>query len=99
MDYNYNNVDWNNTFINSDEVRGWGIRCLRERHRKEYIKKRDDAYAVALVGAILLTVGACVMMDSFEKAGKCQGVLNTINEVVDKAAFDMAADEGYKILK
>ena len=95
----YNRVDWNNTFINSDEVRGWGIRCLRERHRKEYIKKRDDAYAVALVGAILLTVGACVMMDSFEKAGKYQGILNTINEAVDKAAFDMAADEGYKILK
>ena len=95
----YNRVDWDNTFINSDEVRGWGIRCLRERHRKEYIKKRDDAYAVALVGAILLTVGACVMMDSFEKAGKYQGILNTINEAVDKAAFDMAADEGYKILK
>lgn len=39
------------------------------------------------------------MMDSFEKAGKYQGVLNVINEAVDKAAFDMAEKEGYKILK
>lgn len=95
----YNKIDWNNTFLNSDEVRGWGIRCLRERHRKEYLKKRDGAYAVGVVGALLLTVGACVMMDSFEKAGKYQGVLNTINEAVDKAAFEMAENEGYKILK
>lgn len=95
----YNKVDWNNTFLNSDEVRGWGIRCLRERHRKEYIKKRDGAYAVGLVGAILLTVGACVMMDNFERAGKYQGVLNTISEAVDRESFETAANEGYKILK
>lgn len=95
----YNRVDWNNTFVNADEVRGWGIRALRERHRKEFIKKRDGAYAVGLVGAILLTVGAWVMMDGFEKGGKYQGILNTINESVDKAAFDMAEKEGYKILK
>lgn len=95
----YNRVDWNNTFINSDEVRGWGIRCLRERHRKEYIKKRDKAYLVGGFGILLLTVGVSMMIDGFEKGGKYQGVLNTINESVDKAAFDMAADEGYKILK
>ena len=95
----YNRVDWNNTFINSDEVRGWGIRCLRERHRKEYIKKRDGAYLMGGFGILLLTVGVSMMIDGFEKGGKYQGVLNTINESVDKAAFDMAADEGYKILK
>lgn len=95
----YNRVDWNNTFINSDEVRGWGIRCLRERHRKEYIKKRDKAYAVGLVGAIMLTIGGCVMMDSFERAGKYQGILNTISEAVDRESFETAANEGYKILK
>lgn len=95
----YNKVDWNNTFANADEVRGWGIRYLRERHRKEFIKKRDGAYAVGLVGAILLNVGAWVMMDGFEKGGKYQGILNTINEAVDKASFDMAEKEGYKILK
>lgn len=95
----YNKIDWSNTFLNSDEVRGWRIRCLRERHRKEFIKKRDGAYAAGLVGAILLIVGACVMMDNFEKAGKYQGILNTISEVVDKESFETAANEGYKILK
>ena len=95
----YNRVDWNNTFLNADEVRGWGIRSLRERHRKEFIKKRDGAYAAGVVGALLLTVGACAMMDSFEKAGKYQGVLNVINEAVDKTAFDMAEKEGYKFLR
>lgn len=50
-------------------------------------------------GILLLTVGVSMMIDGFEKGGKYQGVLNTINESVDKAAFDMAADEGYKILK
>ena len=95
----YNRVDWNNTFLNADEVRGWGIRCLRERHCKEYIKKRDDAYLAGGFGILLLTVGVSMMIDGFEKGGKYQGVLNTINEAVDKAAFDMAADKGYKILK
>lgn len=95
----YNRVDWNNTFLNSDEVRGWGIRCLRERHRKEFIKKRDKAYLIGGFGILLLTVGVSMMIDGFEKGGKYQGVLNVINEAVDKAAFDMAEKEGYKILK
>lgn len=86
-------------FLTAMRLEAGGIRSLRERHRKEYIKKRDGAYAVGVVGALLLTVGACVMMDSFEKAGKYQGVLNVINEAVDKAALNMAENEGYKILR
>lgn len=95
----YNKIDWNNTFLNSDEVRGWGIRGLRERHRKEFMKKRDKAYLIGAFGTLLLTVGVSMMIDGFEKAGKYQGVLNIINEAVDKAVFDMAENEGYKILK
>lgn len=95
----YNKIDWSNTFLNSDEVRGWGIRALRERHRKEYIKKRDGAYLMGGFGILLLTVGVSMMIDGFEKGGKYQGVLNTINEEVDKAAFEMAEKEGYKILR
>lgn len=95
----YNRIDWNNAFVNSDEVRGWGIRCLRERHRKEYIKKRDGAYLMGGFGILLLTVGVSMMIDGFEKGGKYQGVLNVINEEVDKAALDMAEKEGYKFLR
>lgn len=95
----YNKVDWNNTFLNSDEVRGWGIRCLRERHRKDFTKKRDKAYLIGAFGTLLLTVGVSVMIDGFEKGGKYQGILNTISEAVDRESFETAANEGYKILK
>lgn len=95
----YNKIDWNNTFLNSDEVRGWGIRCLRERHRKDFMKKRDKAYLIGAVGTLLLTVGVSMMIDGFEKGGKYQGILNTISEAVDRESFETAANEGYKILK
>ena len=95
----YNKVDWNNTFLNSDEVRGWGIRYLRERHRKDFTKKRDKAYLIGAFGTLLLTVGVSMMIDGFEKGGKYQGILNTISEAVDRESFEAAANEGYKILK
>ena len=95
----YNKVDWNNTFLNSDEVRGWGIRYLRERHRKDFTKKRDKAYLIGAFGTLLLTVGVSMMIDGFEKGGKYQGILNTISEAVDRESFETAANEGYKILK
>lgn len=86
-----------NTFINMDEVRGWGIRGLRQVHGKDMTKRRDKYYVIALVGVALTTIGMSMMIDGYHKAGKYQGAMNVCSERMDEALLKDMERQGYKL--
>lgn len=86
-----------NTFINMDEVRGWGIRGLRECHSKDMIKQRDKGYIWASIGLAITVVGLCIMADGYNKAGKWQGAMNLASRRADEAFLRDMDRHGYKL--
>lgn len=86
-----------NTFINIDEVRGWGIRGMRECHSKDMTKQRDKGYIWAGVGVLVTTIGLCIMADGYRNAGLWQGVINLASRRADECFLKDMERQGYKL--
>lgn len=86
-----------NTFINMDEVRGWGIRGMRECYSKYMAKQRDKGYILASVGLAITVIGLCIMADGYHNAGKWQGAMNLASRRADEAFLKYMERYGYKL--
>lgn len=87
----------NDTFVNMDEVRGWGVRALREVHGAKIARKKGKTLGELFVGTVLILVGLGLVCDANEKYGKWEGVERIISKDMDDAFVKDAHAQGYVI--
>lgn len=87
----------NDTFVNMDEVRGWGVRALREVHGNKISRKKGKCLAEMFVGTALFLVGLGLVCDANEKYGIWEGVERVISKDMEDAFVKDAHSMGYKI--
>ena len=87
----------NDTFYNMDEVRGWGVRGLREKYSKHITKCMEKETFKMIGGVTLFLIGFYMICDGNEKYGYWEGVRKMISPSMDKAYIEDATDMGYKI--
>lgn len=87
----------NDTFVNMDEVRGWGVRALREVHGGMISRKKGKALGKMLVGTVLFLTGLGLICDANEKYGMWEGVEKLISKDMDAAFVKDAHSQGYAI--
>ena len=92
-----NNIDLEQTFVNPDEVRGWGVRNLYL-NRGKFAKHKNKRYAQALVAFCFAYAGFVLYGDLMEKRGFWRGVDTIIDEKWDEGYIDDAKAEGYDML-
>lgn len=87
----------NDTFVNMDEVRGWGVRALREIHGKRFSRNKGKCLLKIMAGTGMFLVGLGLIMDGNEKYGFWEGAERIINKDMDDAYVKDAHSMGYKI--
>lgn len=87
----------NDTFVNMDELRGWGVRALRETQSGKIATKKGKYFLQMIVGTGIFLAGLSVILDATEKYGIWEGVENTISKRMDAAYIEDAHGMGYKI--
>ena len=89
-----NKIDLTQTFVNHDELRGWGIKGLR-RHRGDFTGYKNKRFIQAMVAFGFAYTGFLMFGDLMEKKGFWRGVNTLIDEKWDAEYLKDAKDNGY----
>jgi hypothetical protein len=87
----------NTTFVNMDEVRGWGVRAMREVYGKSIDKKMTKETLKIMAGTGLFFFGLGLITNGFENYGFWHGVERMASKDMHKAYLDDAIEQGYKL--
>ncbi len=87
----------NTTFVNMDEVRGWGVRAMREFYGKKIDKKMTKEMFKIMAGTGLFLIGLYLVASGNENYGFWEGVKRTASKEMDEAYLDDAIEQGYKL--
>lgn len=90
-------METNTTFVNMDEVRGWGVRAMREVYGKKIDKKMTKETLKIMAGTGLFLIGLYLVASGNENYGFWHGVERMASKDMDKAFLDDAIKQGYKL--
>lgn len=90
-------METNTTFVNMDEVRGWGVRAMREVYGKRIDKKMTKEMLKVATGTGIFLIGLGLVTSGIENYGFWHGCKRMASKEMDKAFLDDAIDQGYKL--